>query len=182
MTLTPKEYKEFLKTHLDLLFYVGHKKSVLSKDLNLKSFLNLGFQIKFKCRESLFEDESIIDEYITLNFEQLTTDQIKILSGFKNKIRSTFVIFKCLTNHAIFIDTKDNKFYAVKALGDSFDTFFDNFPVSISTTLIPFKDKIIYDGFIQPSGVYYGPNITHAMNEDYKKAKRNKQILTTLAG
>jgi hypothetical protein len=182
MTLTRKEYQEFLKTHLDLLFYVGHKKSVLPKDLSLKNFLNLDFQIKFKCRESLFDDESIIDEYIASNFDQLTTDQIKILGGFKKKIRSTFVIFKCLTDYAIFIDTKDNKFYAVTALGDSFDTFFDKFPVSISTTLIPFKDKIIYDGFIQSLGLYYGRNMTDAMNEDYKKAKRKKEILTMLDG
>jgi hypothetical protein len=181
MTLTNEEYKEFLKTHLDLLFYVGHKKNILPKGLSLKKFLNLGFQIKFKCRESLFEDENnLIDEYIASNFDHLTDEQIKILGGFKKKIRSSFVIFKCLTNYAIFIDTKDNKFYAVKALGDSFDTFFDNFPVNISTTLIPFKDKIIYDGFIQSSGVYYGRNMTETMNEDYKKAKRNKEILTSL--
>ena len=180
MTLTNKEYKEFLKTHLDLLFYVGHKKSILPKDLSLKTFLNLDLQIKFKCRETLFEDENIIDEYIASNFDHLTTDQIKILCGFKKKIRSRFVIFKCLTNYAIFIDTKDNTFYAVKALGDSFDTFFDNFPVNISTTLIPFKDKIIYDGFIQSSRVYYGRSMTETMNEDYKKAKRNKEILTSL--
>ncbi len=180
MTLTDKEYKEFLKTHLDLLFYVGHKKNILPKYLSLKKFLNLDFQIKFKCRESLFEDENIIDEYIASNFDHLTTDQIKILIGFKKKIRSNFIIFKCLTNYAIFIDTKDNRFYAVKALGDSFDNFFDNFPVNISTTLIPFKDKIIYDGFIQSSGVYYGRNMTETMNEDYREAKRKKEIMTRL--
>ena len=177
MTLTDKDYKEFLKTHLDLLFYVGQKKNILAKDTNQAKFLNLSLQIKFECRQALFEDESLIDEYIASNFDYLTTDQIKILIGFKKKIRSNFVIFRCLTNYAIFIDTKDNKFYAVKALGDSFNTFFDNFPVHISTTLIPFKDKIIYDGFIQSSGVFYGRNITETMNEDYKKAKSKKEIL-----
>ena len=90
------------------------------------------------------------------------------------------MIFKCLTNYAIFIDTKDNRFYAVKALGDTFDTYFDDFPVNIYATLIPFKDKIIYDGFIQTSGIYYGRNMTETMNEDYKKAKSNKEILTSL--
>jgi hypothetical protein len=180
MTLTDKEYKEFLRTHLDLLFYVGHKKNVLAKSITLTKFLNLDFQIKFKCRQTLFEDENLIDEYIDSNFDHLTTDQIKILVGFKKKISSSFVIFKCLTNYAIFIDTKDNRFYAVKALGDSFDKFFENFPVQITTTLIPYKDKIIYDGFIQSSGVYYGRNMTETMNEDYKNAKHNKEIQTSL--
>jgi hypothetical protein len=180
MTLTEKEYKEFLKAHLDLLFYVGRTKNVLPKDLSLKKFMDLDFQIKFKCREALFEDEDILDEYIASNFDYLTTDQIEIVAGFKKKIRSRFAIFRCLTNYAIFINTKDSRFYAVKALGDSFDTFFKNFPVNVSTTLIPFKDKIIYDGFIQSSGVYYGKNMTETMNEDYKKAKRSKEILMSL--
>jgi hypothetical protein len=64
--------------------------------------------------------------------------------------------------------------------GSLHNTFFNNFPVNISTTLIPFKDKIIYDGFIQSSGVHYGRNMTETMNDDYKKAKRNKEILTSL--
>ena len=40
MTLNDKEYKEFLKTHLDLLFYVGQEKSILAENINLKKFLN----------------------------------------------------------------------------------------------------------------------------------------------
>ena len=79
MTLTDKEYKEFLKTHLDLLFYVGHQRNILPKDLSFQEFLNLDFQIKFKCRDTLLEDEDTIEEYITSNFDHLTTDQIEIL-------------------------------------------------------------------------------------------------------
>ena len=180
MTLTGTEYKQFLRTHLDLLFYVGQQKNILPKQTQFKNFLDADFEIKFKCREALLNDDNILDEYIASNFDHLTTEQINILVGFKKKIKSSFVIFKYLTNYAIFIDTKDNKFYAVKALGDTFDQFFDNFPVNISTTLIPFKDKIIYDGFIQSSGVYYGRNMTQTMNEDYKEAKRNKQIVTKI--
>ena len=84
MTLTDKEYKEFLRTHLDLLFYVGHKKNVLAKSITLTKFLNLDFQIKFKCRQTLFEDENLIDEYIDSNFDHLTTDQIKIYKSYKD--------------------------------------------------------------------------------------------------
>jgi hypothetical protein len=180
MTLTESEYKEFLKTHLDLLFYVGQQKNIFPKQTQLKNFLDTAFEIKFKCREALLDDENILDEYIASNFDHLTSEQINILLGFKKKIKSSFVIFKCLTNYAIFIDIKDNKFYAVKALGDTFDQFFDNFPVNISTTLIPFKDKIIYDGFMQSSGVYFGRNMTQTMNDDYKEAKRKKQIVTKI--
>ncbi len=102
------------------------------------------------------------------------------MTGFKKSITSDFVIFKCLTNNAIFIDTKDNKFYAVKALGDSFDHFFDRFPVLVQTTLLPFKDKIVYDGFIRQTGIHFGSGMASTMKEDYKLAKKNILIQTTI--
>lgn len=131
MTLAETEYKEFLRTHLDLLFYVGQQKKILPRQTQFKNFLDADFKIKFNCREAFLDDDNILDEYIASNFDHLTTEQIDILVGFKKKIRSSFIIFKCLRNYAIFIDTKDNKFYAVKALSDTFDQFFDYFPVNI---------------------------------------------------
>ena len=180
MTLTDIEYKTFLRTHLDLLFYVGQKSKIIADNMNFKKFLDLDLSIKLKCRDFLLDNKKILDDYIAANIDKLTTGQISILTGFKKTISSDFVIFKCLTNNAIFIDTKDNKFYAVKALGDSFDHFFEHFPVLVKTTLLPFYDQIIYDGFIIPTGIHFGSGMTSTMKEDYKLAKRNNQILTTI--
>jgi hypothetical protein len=180
MTLTDIEYKIFLKTHLDLLFYVGRQRNIISDDMNFDEFVDSDFSIKLKCRDFLLDNKKLLDDYIKANFNFLTTAQISILTGFKRTISSDFVIFKCLANNAIFIDTKDNKFYAVKALGDSFDEFFDRFPVLVKTTLLSFNDQIVYDGFIKPTGVYFGSGMTSTMKEDYKLAKINNQILTTI--
>jgi hypothetical protein len=180
MTLTDIEYKAFLRTHLHLLFYVGKKSKIISDDIIFNVFVDLNFSIKLKCRDFLLDNKKLLDEYITENFDHLTTEQISILSGFKETISSDFVILKCLTNNAVFIDTKDNKFYAVKALGDSFDQFFDRFPVLVKTTLLPFNNQIIYDGFIKPTGIYFGSGMTSNMKEDYKLAKKNNQILTSI--
>ena len=180
MTLTDTEYRAFLKTHLDLLFYVGQHSNIIADNINFDTFVALDFSIKLKCRDFLLDNKKLLDDYISTNFDQLATEQISILTGFKKTITSDFVIFKCLTNNAIFIDTKDNKFYAVKALGDSFDHFFDRFPVLVKTTLLPFNDQIVYDGFIKPTGIHFGSGMTSTMKEDYKLAKRNNQILTTI--
>ncbi|MFE3847851.1 hypothetical protein ACFX5D_07725 [Flavobacterium sp. LB3P45] len=180
MTLTDIEYKAFLRTHLELLFYVGHKSKIIADDIIFNVFVDLNFSIKLKCRDFLLDNKKLLDDYIAENFDKLTTEQISILTGFKKTISSDFVIFKCLTNNAVFIDTKDNRFYAVKALSDSFDQFFDRFPVLVKTTLLPFNDHIIYDGFIKPTGVYFGSGMTSTMKEEYKLAKKNNQILTTI--
>jgi hypothetical protein len=180
MTLTNIEYKTFLRTHLDLLFYVGQQSKIIADDIIFAVFIELDFSIKLKCRDVLLDNKILLDDYVSTNFDYLTTEQISILMGFKKSITSEFVIFKCLTNNAIFIDTKDNMFYAVKGLGDSFNHFFDRFPVLVKTTLLPFNNQIIYDGFIKPTGVYFGSGMTSLMKEDYKLAKRNNQILTTI--
>lgn len=180
MTLTDIEYKAFLKTQMDILFYVGQQSNIIANEISFDVFVDSDFLIKLKCRDFLHDNEKLLDDYITANFDQLTPEQISILTGFKKKITSDFVIFKCLTNNAVFIDMKDNKFYAVKALGDSFDHFFDRFPVLVKTTLLPFNDQIVYDGFIKHTGIYFGPGMTSTMKEDYKLAKKNNQILRTI--
>jgi hypothetical protein len=180
MTLTDIEYKTFLRTHLDLLFYVGQQSNIIADNMNFDDFVELDFSVKVKCRDILLDNKKLLDDYISTNFDQLTTEQITILTGFKKSVSSDFVIFKCLTNNAIFIDTKDNRFYAVKALSDRFDQFFDRFPVLIKTTLLPFNDQIIYDGFIKSTGVYFGSGMTSTMKEDYKEAKKKNEILTTI--
>jgi hypothetical protein len=180
MTLTDKEYKEFLRIHLDLLFYVGQRLKIISTNITLDKFVDLDLKIKAECRDKFIESDNLLDDYLSLNFDRLTTEQISILTGFKKKITGDFIIYKCLTNFAIFLNTKDNKFYAVKALGDSFDDFFDRFPVLIKTTILPYNGKIIYDGFIKSSGVYFGSGITSTMRDDYKEAKKNNQILMTI--
>jgi len=180
MTLTDIEYKTFLKIHIDFLFFVGQKSKIIDDTIDIKKFVDTNFSVKLKCRDFFLDHKDLLDDYLTTNFDKLTTEQISILTGFKKAITSDFVIFKCLTNNAIFVDTKDNKFYAVKALGDSFDHFFDRFPVLVKTTLLPFKDKIVYDGFIRPTGIHFSSGMTSTMKEEYKLAKKNNQILTTI--
>src|SRR4030095_2247122 len=113
----------------------------------------------------LLDNEYLLEQYIAENLDQLSTRDINILTSFKKRITGDFIIVKCLKKHAIFIHAKSNKMYTVYALNDTFDSFFDHFPVLITTTLLPFKDKIIYDGFIQNSNIHIGPRIAKSLND-----------------
>ncbi len=178
MTLTEIEYDAFLGAHLGLLYYVGQQSKIIAGKVSYDNFVYESKHDKFKCREFLHRNWKLLDDYIAANSDRLTTEEITILSGFKRRISSKFVILKCLTNYAIFIDTKDDKFYAVKALGDPFYYLVDHFPAVVDATILPFNDQIVYDGFIERSGVYLGPGIRSNLNELYKEAKKRKQILT----
>lgn len=181
MVLDEQDYHLYVTTHINLLYYVGQVLELIPPAMTLKAFHKLSFQKKYQCREALYKNMRLLDDYTDKQKEQLSTEEIKILQGFKKKIQSDFIILKCLTRHCIFIDCKTNLVYTVKALLDPFKEFFPRFPAYFSTAILPFKNMIIYDGFISTGGqVSLGPGLSADMNEIYKKAKKNHTIITTL--
>lgn len=180
MILDEDEYKLFLKTHLSLLYFAGLKGNLVSPNTSFEEFASLSSEKKFKCREYISKNSQLLDDFLQVNSESLNDDEKSIVNNFKKKISSNFIILKCLNKHAIFL--KDDKVYAVKALGDSFYEFFNYFPVTITTTILPFKNKIIYDGFMQSPTInlHFGSNMRRGFNEQYQQAKKNKTIITSM--
>lgn len=166
---------------MKLLYYIGIELKLIPSATTMEAFFKLPFQRKYQCREAMYKNIYLLSRYIKENAEQLNYNDIQILQGFKRKVQSDFIILKCLARYAIFIDSKTDAIYAVKSLADRFDKFFNRFPVCCSTTIIPFKDTIIYDGFINtPDNICLGPVISASMNEMYLQAKKDNTIITTL--
>ena len=113
-------------------------------------------------------------------FENLETEKIKILEGFKKGITGDFVILKYLKEYAVLIDLKKSKVYLVKALGDKFENLISGTPKIVKTTILPFKGKIIYDGFLEPYSVIIGQGIRRDLNGLYKKAKDSKELISVI--
>ena len=180
MILNQTEYRDFISIHLNLIYYAGLKKEVIDPDMTFAQFLKLKLESKTKCRDELNKHSDLLDSFIKDSSKSLTADQINIILGFKQKIEGDFIILKCLKDNAIFIDSNNKKVYAVKALSDVFDKFFDFFPVYCNATLIPFKGKIIYDGFLTSHRVRFGKNYRFEFNDIYKNAKENNAIIRTI--
>jgi len=180
MILTETEYRDFISIHLNLIYYAGLEKEVIDPNMTFAQFLKLKLEVKTKCRDQLNKNSYLLDSFLKDYSDSLTTEKINIIQGFKQKIDGDFIILKCLKDNAIFIDTNDQKVYAVKALSDRFDTFFNFFPVYVNTTLIPFNGKIIYDGFLTSHKVMFGKNYRFEFNEIYKNAKQNDAIIKTI--
>ena len=53
-------------------------------------------------------------------------------------------------------------------------------PVFVQTVLLPFEDKIIYDGLLQWYAVVFGPWIRARLNAGYRNAQEREGIITTL--
>jgi hypothetical protein len=53
-------------------------------------------------------------------------------------------------------------------------------PVLTQTVLLPFEDRIVYDGLMSSYNVSFGPGIRRNLNEDFKTAKHRHGIVTLL--
>lgn len=180
MKLLQKDYYEYINTHLNLLFFVGYYTEILDEEKDFEDFIRMSFREKFVCRDAFLENSTkLLTEYIG-DGSEIPEEQLSILEGFRKSIHGQFVLLKCFSEHAIFKSIENGKFYAVNALNDPFDKLIANYPVILELNILPFKGKIIYDGFIKGGQIKIGANIKKSLIEEYKQAKKNKEIITTL--
>lgn len=180
MKLSQKDYYEYLNTHLNLLFFVGYYTGILDEETEFEDFLKMSFQEKALCREAFLEGkDQLLDVYIA-DGSEIPEEQLSILEDFRKGIHGQFVLLKCLSEHAVFKNIDNGKFYAVKALSDSFEELIPEYPAVFELNILPFKGKIIYDGFIKGKQIKIGTNIKKSLIEEYKQAKKNKEIIITL--
>lgn len=53
-------------------------------------------------------------------------------------------------------------------------------PIRLEAVLMPFKNQIVYDGFLIPYNVIFGRGFTEDLNEEYQEAKHRYGIITSL--
>ena len=65
----------------------------------------------------------------------------------------------------------DEKTYMIKGLTDNIDNIipYENLPVMIETSIVPFKGYLIYDGLFGTMPINFGPNFTTIASNQYDK-------------
>ena len=177
ITLEKSEYFEFHKLNQSLFYYAGISENVI-EIMDFFDFLKLSIEERFKCREVLISKPELIAEFLALNRQNLSVGEIKIVKDFMRRITGTFVVVGYEKNHAVFIDSKDTNMYAVKALTDPFQDLLPALPVMVTTTIMPFKNKIVYDGYMFTSE-QLEDNFKNEFMTGYFEALKVKKIITT---
>ena len=111
-----------------------------------------------------------MEEFYEDNPANLTEKELGILLNWKNFIKDKFLIYKQYKRFCAFLSQeKDNKVYGVIGLTKSFNTLLSYFPVLTETVLLPFKDKIVYDGYLQSYSLHFGKNIREQLKNVIKQ-------------
>ena len=146
MILPTEEYNKFMAANFKLLIYAGKKLKLFPENVTEKQFLNSTLEVKAECRNEVVNNNKLLDDFFANELDNLTTEDISILEGFRKRITGKFLLVKCLSKHAILQNVETNNYYAVLCLSTPLDEIFYDIPTLIYATILPFKGKIITDG------------------------------------
>lgn len=183
MYLNEDDIRKFYRIWFGILEYTNQKYKVAPKLKLVGDAKPIKPADVVPIRNVLWENDSIIDEYIKKNPYGLDEDKIRILSGWKTRISGSFLIFKHLKNYSVFMHAeKGGKVYGVIGISEPIAEMFhpSHLPLLTETVLIPFRDKIIYDSLLMPYNMHIGSNMRRNFNEEYKALKEKYGIITTL--
>ncbi len=181
--LKEDDAKLFFKLWLGVLSYTNQKYKLNPKLGEMKTQKGLDVESLISIKDKLWEDVSLLDEYIKTNELLLPDREIKILSSWKEKIAGKFVVLKNLKKYSVFLSVEEEqKLYGVVGISNPIEEILPSYvlPSYVEAVLLPFEGKIIYDSLLRPYDVQLGSGIQKNINEQYKELKKQKGIITSL--
>lgn len=181
MKLSPEEADLFYKLMLPLQYFVKRRLGMMPDAETLEGYINADFEDKIPVRNALYENIHLLKDFIEENPANLTEKELGIVAGWKRFIKGDFYLERFLKPYTVFIGDK-NKVYGVLGLKQGLDEKVHKsyLPLRLTTVLLPFQGKIVYDGVFQSYNVFFGRGIRDDLKEIYLAAKQKGKIIASL--
>ncbi len=182
MLLTPDEADLFFKLHRSLMFYVNQRLAVVPGIGSPDEFSALPPETRLEVRNAFLDETDLIESFVDENPSSLSDEELDIVLSWHHQVTGRFFIFRQLKRFTVFLSTNDSPIaYGVLALTDLFEDLIGPYlPVMAETVLMPFRDKIVYDGLLSGYNITFGGGIRRSLNDDYREAKERLGIVTSL--
>ena len=131
--LTDEESKLFYKLWMSLLNYVNRKYKIDPELGRLETPANLDIKRLIPIREKLWENVSVIDEYVQTD-NNLAEGEKEILLSWKQAVYGEFILLKHVKNYSVFLTSERYPLsFAVTGIISTFDELFpkDRLPTTM---------------------------------------------------
>jgi hypothetical protein len=183
MLLSPHDLQTCFKLHRALMFFVNQRLRAIPDDPSTPDeFSSLSPELRIKVRDAFLKQTYLIDAFVAENPAHFSDDELDIVRSWRHLVAGKFYVFRELKKYAVFLSSEKQPIaYGVLALSQPFEELIGPFlPVMVQTVLLPFKDKIIYDGLISSFNISFGAGFRRSLNESFKEAKALYGIVTSL--
>lgn len=163
---------EYYKLYFALLEYVNKKHNIEPKLMKIYKQEHLDPRQLLPIDKYLWEHKEELDNFINENPYNFNDEELNCVKEFKSAIKSEHFIVTGFQREYTEILAEDGKLYMVKGIRCDIDEIIDpnELPLVISTTLLMFKNKIIYTGLLTETTIRFGNDIKQAILNDYDKA------------
>jgi hypothetical protein len=180
--LTVEQIDRFYFIYRRLLRYANRRRQIVDGFLEENINSSMSMMDAHAIREVLWKDDSLLDDFVRDNPEQLSPQDLAIVESWKQRVTGDFYIVRALKEHAILLAARnDGLVYGVKGLLDPLDVVCNQpLPCLIHAVLLPFEDSITYDGLLSGYSVSFGPGIRGSLEQAYRDAYERGEIITSL--
>lgn len=181
MNLSAEETQLFYKLRFALLGYVNCH-------LNLIPEVTTAAQIRehaAELRDALLAHPDLLERFVAENPQGFSAQELAIVARWRHHVTGDFYIMRHLKPYSVFMGTREEvHLYGVLGLTTPIDAVIGGapLPVMVKATLLPFGNRIIYDGIMELYRVVFGKGIRTGLNREYKRLKDREGIIEQLVG
>ncbi len=185
MNLPPGDIDLFYKLHGSLLAFANQQLKILPANTAPDQVRKQPIRQVAGLRNACYDNSAILDQYLAANPDRLSLDELAIVAGWRHRVTGEFYIVRYLKVYTVFMILEEPAhLYGVSGLIDPLEVVLDGapLPTMVKATLLPFRDRIIYDGILNPYSIFFGPTIRSSVNETYSRLKEREGIIEALTG
>jgi hypothetical protein len=183
MLLDPKDARVFFTLHRSLMFFVNEKLKVIpDRPADPDKYSSLSPGTRLKVHDAFLKHTDLIQSFVDENPAGFSRDQLDIVLSWRHLVHGRFFVFRELKKYTVFLSQdRPSVAYGVLALLQPFEELIGPYlPIMVQTILLPFKNQIVYDSLMSSFNITFGGGIRRGLNEDFKEAKAQRGIVTSL--
>lgn len=168
--LPRSDAKLFYKIYFALLDFTN-KKYQISPELKINSKKGVNPNELTDILDKLWDNkDAIVLEFCLANPNKFTKEELKLTKDFKKGIRDIFIIANYEKEYTALLN--QNKLYMIKGLNDNIDNIipYNQLPHVAITTIIPFKNYIVYDGILMSMPIKMGNNFNKMIEDELENS------------
>jgi hypothetical protein len=183
MTLLPHEVAHFYRVWWLLLSYVNDHVRAVSDLPPDPPAGSVSPADAAKVRNALWNDDSLREKFVAQNPAGLSPEDRDLVASWSRRVSGRFYLYRHLKKHTVVLSASGTPAaYGVLGLVSTIPEVVPlPPPVLVEMVLLPFEDRITYDGLLAPYNITFGSGIRSSLDDEYRAARERGGIITSLA-
>ncbi len=179
--LSENDVKLFYKLMHGLLYYANKRFNTIKNISSKEEFFKRDIQETVPLRDKIYKDPKIFDDFAKENPENFSKEELDIILSWKQFKRGEFFLAKHTKEYSVFYNEKEKRAYGVMGILDSFEDLTEGYaPILMQIVLLPFREKITYEGIFMPYNIHFGGGIRKSMKMEVDEAIQKYGVICSL--